>query len=130
MTERSLEMRETTYICFTEYEKAMDRVFHQEIVDCLETIDINHNDRNIIRNLHWNQSAVIRFLDDISEEFSIKLGVRQGYVLTLFNLNTELIFRERDDLSGCVIGGENTNNLSYADATALVAISEHKLHDL
>ena len=48
---------------------------------------------------------------------------------TLFNLYTERIFRESDDLRACVLGGENTNNLRYADDTALIAESEEKLQE-
>ena len=34
---------------------------------------------------------------------------------------------ESDELPGCVVGGENLNNLRYADDTALLAESESAL---
>ena len=48
----------------------------------------------------------------------------------LFNLYTEKIFNESDELSGCVVGGENLNNLRYADDTALLAESESALQGI
>ena len=45
----------------------------------------------------------------------------------LFNLYTEKIFNESDELPGCIVGGENFNNLRYADDTALLAESESAL---
>ena len=55
--------------------------------------------------------------------FKIKKGVRYGCVLSpnLFNLYTEKIFREVEDMKGVNIGGVNTNNLRYADDTVLFA---------
>ena len=52
--------------------------------------------------------------------------MQQGCVLSpkLFNLYTEKIFNECDELPGCVVGGENLNNLRYTDDTALLAESE------
>ena len=58
----------------------------------------------------------------------IKKGVTQGCVLSpaLFNLYTEMIFRNIQDLPGIKI---NVNNLRYAD-TVLVADNEEKLQDI
>ena len=59
----------------------------------------------------------------MTSEFKIKKGVRQGCVLSpnLFNLYTEKIFREVEDMKGVNIGGMNINNLRYADDTVLLA---------
>jgi len=58
--------------------------------------------------------------------------VRQGCVLSpkLFNLYTEKIFNESDELPGCIVGGENFNNLRYAGAKALLAESESVLRGI
>ena len=67
--------------------------------------------------------ATVRFGDEYSEFFPIKKGVWQGCILSpkLFNFYTEKIFNESDELPGCIVGGENINNLRYAYETALLA---------
>ena len=76
--------------------------------------------------------ATVRFGDEYSEFFPIKRGVQQDCVLSpkLFNLYTEKIFSESDELPGCIVGGENINNMRYADDTALLAESESALQSI
>ena len=59
-------------------------------------------DVNLIASLYWNQKAAIRIEDNLSEYTKIQRGVRQGCVLSpyLFNIYTELIFRESQYLQG------------------------------
>ena len=127
--ERYLEVDKSIYICFIDYEKAFDRVYHTEIMKSLDRIGIDGKDLNIIRNLYWNQRAAIRLKEGLSTKFPIKRGVRQGCVLSpkLFNIYTEHIFREVENLPGCSVGGININNLRYADDTALIADDPVKL---
>ena len=46
---------------------------------------------------------------------------------SLFNLCTELVFREISDMKGVSIGGVNITNLRYADDTVLCAQNETDL---
>ena len=73
--------------------------------------------------LYLEQSACVRTESGMTSEFKIKKGVRQGCVLSphLFNLYTEKIFREVEDMKGINIGGVNINNLRYADNTVSLA---------
>ena len=48
----------------------------------------------------------------------------------LFNIYTEFIFRESEDLKGVSINGKNINNLRYADDTVLMAESKDDLQSL
>ena len=58
--------------------------------------------------------------------------MRQGSVLpsSLFNLYTENIFKEVEEMNGVVIGGVNINNLRYADDTALICFCSIDLQSL
>ena len=125
-------MQKVIYVCFIDYAKAFDTVYHEGIMECLDMIGMDENDKRLIGNLYWEQTAVVKVGNELSSDFPIKKGVRQGCVLSpkLFNLYTEKIFRESDDLPGCVVGGENVNNLRYADDTALLAESEEELQNL
>ena len=82
--------------------------------------------------MYWEQIAVVRTEHGITEEFQVKKGVRQVCVLSpgLFNLYTEKIFREIEDMEGVNVGGHNINNLRYADDTSLLTLEEQKLQNL
>ena len=98
----------------------------------LDHIDMDCNDKRVIKKMYWQQMATVRFGDDYSEFFPIKRGVWQGCFLSpkRFNLYTEKIFNESDELPGCIVGGENINNLRYAYDTALLAKSESALQSI
>ena len=93
------------------------------MIECLSEIGIDDKDLQIISKLYWEQSACVRTESGMSSEFKIKKGVRQGCVLSpnIFNLYTEKIFREVEDMKGINIGGVYINNLRYADDTVLLA---------
>jgi len=130
--ERYLEFGKEVYICFIDYEKAFHRVYHEQIMKCLDQIEMDDKDKRLIGTIYSEQTAAVIFEHRLSEPFQIKRGIRQGCVLspTLFNLYTEYSFRESDELRGCTIGGINTNNLRYTDNTALIAESESELQEL
>ena len=78
------------------------------------------------------ETEAIRVDNDVGEFVEIRKGVRQGCVLSpdLFNLYSELILRELEELPGVVIGGTRINNLRYADDTVLIATSESDLQQI
>ena len=82
--------------------------------------------------MYWEQTAVVRTDNGLTEEFKIKKGVRQGCVLSsrLFNLYTEKIFREIEGMKRVIVGGSNIINNRYADDTALLTLCTTDLQDL
>ena len=129
--ERATDLGKDVYICFIDYTNAFDRVKHSKIIECLSEIGIDDKDLQIITKMYWEQTAVVRTEHGITEEFQVKRGVRQGCVLSpsLFNLYTEKIFREIEDMEGVNVGGHNINNLRYANDTSLLALEEQKLQE-
>ena len=118
--------------CFIDYLKAFDRVHREQLINCLERIGIDGKDIRIMTNLYWHQKAAIKIDRELSPFTKIKRGARQGCVLSpyLFNIYTEFIFREVEELEGISINGKNLNNIRYADDTALIANSEDKLQEI
>ena len=86
----------------------------------------------VVRNLYWNQNATVRIEGEYSEYNEIKRGVRQGCVMSpdLFNLYSEIILRNLEDMPGIRINGQMINNIRYADDTVLIAGSEQELQNL
>ena len=132
LTERCIEMPKDLYLCFIDYSKAFDKLRHEDLFQILNALDIDGKDLRILSNLYWRQTATVRIDGEHSEETSIRRGVRQGCVLSpdLFNIYSENILREIEDINGISLGGHNINNLRYADDTVLIAESEQTLQNM
>ena len=120
-------------MCFIDYEKAFDRVNHENLIEKLKLAGLDGKDVRIIARLYWEQAAVVRTEQGHSEGIRIKRGTSQGCVLSpyLFNLFTELIFRviENED-ERVSVGGRRISNLRYADDTAITAENKNTLQTL
>ena len=89
----------------------------------------------LLRNLYAGQEATVRTGNGTTDWFQIGKGVRQGCMLSpcLFNLYAEYIIRNaglEKAQAGIKIAWRNTNNLSYADDTTLMAESKEELKSL
>ncbi|GFO22537.1 endonuclease-reverse transcriptase [Plakobranchus ocellatus] len=82
--------------------------------------------------MNWEQTAAMRIENKTSTFQDIKRGVGQGYVLSpdLFSLNSEIIMRNLENHAGIKVGGQNINNLRYADDTVLIAENKEDLQKL
>ena len=83
----------------------------------------------LLRNLYTGQEATVRTGHGTTDCFQIGKRVCQSCILSpcLFNLYAEYIKRNAgldEAQAGIKIAGRNTNNLSYADDTTLMAESE------
>ena len=130
--ERYLEKKKDVYMCFLDYKKAFDRVNHEKLISCLNSLGLDGKDVRLIASLYWNQKAVIRSPEGLSPEVRIQKGVRQGCMISplLFNIYSEMIFRVLKDEEGIKIGGLKINNLRYADDSVILAESEEDLQRL
>ena len=130
--ERAIEVNKDLHLCFIDFNKAFDRVRHNRLLNMLQDLDLDGKDIRLVRNLYWNQSAAIRYQNELGNFTHIKRGVRQGCVLSpdLFNLYSENIMRHLEDVGGVIIGGYRLNNLRYADDIVLIAHSKEKLQEM
>jgi len=121
--QRARDVNQKIYACFIDYQKAFDNVKHDKLIKILDNVGVDKGDLRIISNVYWNQRAVIRVDEELSEEILIKCGVRQGCVLSplLFNIYSEFIFREalKGIEDGIKVNGECLNSIRYADDTVI-----------
>ncbi|GFS03428.1 retrovirus-related Pol polyprotein LINE-1 [Elysia marginata] len=129
LMERCIETQKGLYLCFIDYSKAFDKVRHEELFHILNSLGIDGKDLRILKTLHWKQTATVRVGGEHNEETPIAREVRQGCILSpdLFNLYSEMILRELDNIQGIGLGGHNINNIRYGDDTVLIAQSEQSL---
>lgn len=129
--QKCLDMNKEIYMGFIDYEKAFDRVRHERLINLLRESQLDEQDVRIIKNLYWNQVAVISSEGTTSEDIKIQRGVRQGCVLSplLFNYYSEAIFKEAlgNRKEGIIINGKIINNVRYADDTLIITDSTHDL---
>ena len=132
LCERAIEVNKDLYLAFIDYEKAFDRVKHEDLIHILMQIGLDGKDVRIIRNLYWDQEAAMQVSGELTDWKEIRRGVRQGYGLspTLFGLYSEIILRNIEDLVGVKVGGRNVNNIRYADDTVVIAESEEELQNI
>jgi len=55
LAERAIEMQKDGYVCFIDYVKAFDRVRHQALFEMLELLDLDDQERELMKSLYWNQ---------------------------------------------------------------------------
>ena len=78
-----MEVQKEVYVlCFIDYEKVFNRVYHLEIMQCMETVDVNRNDKRLISNLYWNEQAAVRLESDVSTLFLIKRSSARMHFVT------------------------------------------------
>lgn len=134
LSQRCLDINQDIYACFIDYNKAFDKVRHDQLIETLVKRRIDLRDIRIISNLYYGQKAAVRIEDTTSEEIDIQRGVRQGCILSpiLFNLYSEdIVNRALDDQDmGIKINGMTINNLRYADDTVILAGTHEDLQTL
>ena len=131
LTQRCLDVNKDVYACLVDYEKAFDRVRHDQLMKILREKQLDAQDIIIIQNLYYHQTANIRVENVQTEDIEIRRGVRQGCILSplLFNLYSEAIMREAlyEEQAGVLVNGMPVSNIRYADDTVLLAENANDL---
>ena len=133
LSERLIEKKKEVHICFIDYTKAFDRVNHEKLIQIMQKANIPKHEIRLIVNLYWEQTAVIRTNNGMSNKVKIRRGIRQGCILSpiLFNLYSEFLIREAiEEEKGIQVNGVNINNIRFADDTAIISDNEVDLQNL
>ena len=109
-----------------------DKVKHSDLFDILLSHNCDGKDLRVIRNLYWEQEVTIRIDNDCSGYKTICRGVRRGCVFSpdLVNIYSKMIPGNIKHHEGVRVGGNNINNLRYADDKVLITDSEEKLQNI
>ena len=71
-----MEVNQNLYLRFVDYEKAFDKMKHNDLMKMFERLEIDGKDLRIIKNLYWNQIVAVKIDDDESKWQCIERGVR------------------------------------------------------
>lgn len=123
---KSLEGK-CVYGFFVDFKAAFDSIDRQALFYKLTNMGISSKFLALLRRLYSNTNAKVWSNGDLSEEFNMKMGVKQGCLLSplLFTLML-------NDLPDCVGGGVNVGHLKvgmlmYADDIIMLAESRDTL---
>ena len=121
-------------------EKAYDRVDRDAMWNVLRMYGIGGRLLQGVKSLYVGSKACVRVGNEVSEWFPVRVGLRQGCVMSpwLFNLYIDGVVREVNARAPgrglkLVHGNDNEwelNQLLFADDTVVVADSERKLCQL
>ncbi|WP_435316529.1 reverse transcriptase domain-containing protein, partial [Klebsiella pneumoniae] len=138
--EKYLSKGKDVYFAFMDLEKAYDRVDRNALWDVLVMYGVGGRLLRAVKSLYNDSRACVRVGTGVSDWFPVRMGLRQGCVMSpwLFNLYIDGVVRE---VNARVFGRGlklvdaedrvwELSQLLFADDTVLVADSEEKLQRL
>ena len=138
--EKYLAKGKDVYFAFMDLEKAYDRVDRGAMWSVLGMYGVDGKLLNAVKSLYDDSKACVRVGNEMSEWFPVRVGLRQGCVMSpwLFNLFIDGVVREVNTRvlgRGLGLVDERDyvwelNQLLFADDTVFVADSEEKLCQL
>jgi len=75
LMETMREYQSKVYMCFIDYSKAFDCVYHQALLNCLREMGIPEHMIVLVCGLYHDQEATVRTIYGSTEWFKIKKGV-------------------------------------------------------
>ena len=128
-----VKSKSDVYCCFLDISKAFDNVDHDILLNKLHDQGIPKIYINAIKYWYAHQIVNVKYLNSISESWSITNGVRQGGVLSglFFCIYIDSLINSTTDLKlGCKLGIMNANIIVYADDIVLLAPSASSLQTM
>ena len=123
----------TVYGALMDCTKAFDTVQHSKLFLKMLDAGVPAVIVRLLINIYLKQTANVRWQGELSREFSISNGVRQGAVLSpllfCFYMN-DLFDILRKSGSGCSIGNLYAGAFGYADDLLLISPSRSGLQDM
>jgi hypothetical protein len=130
MSKRTSDTDEELCPCLTGWQKALDRVKWNKLMEILKNTGIDWRERRLSSKLHINRSVKMQL--DQADKISVKpgRGVRQGCCLSqiLSSLYSENFTKEAlEEFGDFKIGGQVIRTVKYADNLLLLANEEATL---
>ena len=119
------------YMCFVDFKKAFDTIWHTGLLYKLQQIGINGLFYKMIKDMYTKVRCKVKTKDGLTPSIASNVGVRQGDVLSpmLFNIYindiAEILDKPQCDLTE--LGNAVIRCLMYADDLVLISTSRNGL---
>ena len=112
-------------VAFIDFAKAYDKVNREKLWSCLQSVGVKGRCLQFIQALYEGSVCRVKVEGQVSGDFEVKSGLRQGCVLSplLFSLYINgAVKKLKEEKCGVECGGETIPDLLFADDTCLVAL--------
>lgn len=94
--EKHYEFNKNLYMVFIDYKQAYDSVHREELWKAMISFGIPKKYVDMVKLSNSKTMCKVKYLKELSSEFEINSGLRQGDALspTLFNIGLEKVIRE------------------------------------
>ena len=134
LAEKFFEKNRTLYNNFIDFKQAFDSVWQRGLWQVLRNNGIPEDLVLLLEDLYSKSASAVRVDGELTDWFSVTVGVRQGCNLSpyLFNLLLEAMMKEalKNLEAGVTVSGQVISNLRFADDIDLVAESPQQLQDI
>jgi hypothetical protein len=95
VVEKSHEYNKDTYLLFVDFKAAYDSINRDKLWEAMTQLGISVKLTRLIKSCTYNSKSKISFGGELSEEFPVTTGLRQGDALSpaLFNIALESVMR-------------------------------------
>ena len=128
--QKAKERNVNTHFHFIDFKAAFVTVWRNALWKMMRAINIDEKIVKIMENLYAETECAIIINGHLTEWFEVKVGVRQGCLLspTLFNIFLEFVMSELKSLQQSLsLTQEVSFDVRYADDTTLIAAVFEKL---
>ena len=129
ITKYCIKNSKYVYTCFVDFKKAFDSIPRHILFEKLLSHNITGKFYNCIKNMYTGNLACISLGTEITENFEIDQGVKQGCILSplLFNIFLSDLSKSLDEGSSYPVGiseNKTLNSLIWKDDLLLLSETE------
>jgi hypothetical protein len=128
--EKAKEHQVDIHFHFIDFKAAFDTIWREALWKMLRAIGISSKIVNIIKNLYLDTKCAVVIDGQITNWFTVNVGVRQGCLLspTLFNIFLEYVMKELKSVQHTLeLKSDMSLDIRYADDTTLLSAIFTKL---
>ena len=114
---------------FIDFKAAFDTVWREALWKMLRKIGVHSTYVNIIKYMYENTKCAVTIDKKLTGWFVVRVGVRQGCILspTLFNIFLEFVMEELSSLHDLHLERGLSTDIRYADDTTLISVMLERL---